>query len=72
MLDTVKKFTLPHFVGLCFIVAGWFISIVNIGLDRFTATSIFTQWTVGGLVTIIFGAYLPEIWIGIRTKFAKK
>ncbi|MBE7410908.1 MAG: hypothetical protein L6Q54_04330 [Leptospiraceae bacterium] len=71
MLDSIKKFTVPHFFGLCFIVTGWFVSIVNIGLDRFTANSIFTQWTVGGLVLIIVGAYLPEIWIGIRNKVAK-
>jgi len=73
-LYIVKKFTdaiIPHTVGLGLIVVGWYISILNVGLNRFQGDVLFTKWTGMGLLIIIIGAYLPEIWIGIRTKFNK-
>lgn len=66
MLENLKKNILPHIAGLAFIFAGWYISILNVGLARFQENILFTKTTFLGLVLIIIGAYIPEIWIKIR------
>ncbi|PJZ69860.1 hypothetical protein CH373_10710 [Leptospira perolatii] len=58
----------PHFVGLVLILVGWWTTIINVGMLRFTDQSYFNQWTISGLVLILIGAYLPEIWIFIWKK----
>ena len=63
---------IPHAAGLILIVSGWLLSIVNVGLDKFGPSAIFTKWTGIGLLIILIGAYLPEIWIGIRDRFGKE
>lgn len=70
MLDKIKQATLPHFIGFCLLVTGWWISILNVGLDKFSPNTMFTPWTFFGLALIIIGAYLPEVWTGSR-KIAK-
>ena len=64
----LKVFLKPHLLGLILMVAGWYISIVNVGLDRFTSTSLITNWTLLGLGMILLGAYIPEI----SRKFSKE
>ncbi|MCE9498987.1 MAG: hypothetical protein K8R21_00470 [Leptospira sp.] len=72
MLDKIRQYTFPHLIGLLLMIAGWLISVINVGLDKFGSSAIITQYTIGGLITIIIGAYFPEIWIGISNKFSKK
>jgi len=64
----LKVLLKPHLLGLILMVAGWYISIVNVGLDRFTSTSLITNWTLLGLGMILLGAYIPEI----SRKFSKE
>jgi len=66
MLDRVKGMIIPHFIGLCFMAGGWFISIMNVGLTRFQLDILFTKWTLSGLALIVLGAYIPDIWQKIR------
>ncbi len=67
------KYILPHLIGLIFIVAGWSVSIIDVGLDRFTRNALMTNTTYTGLAMILFGAYFPEIYIAIGKKiFSKK
>lgn len=72
MFKKIKDALIPHLFGLGLIIAGWYISILNVGLNRFQPDALFTKWTGMGLVLIIIGAYLPEIWIGIRNKFTRE
>ena len=70
-----KKFTdalIPHLVGLGLMVVGWLFSINYVGLNKFQSNVLFTKETGLGLLMIVIGAYLPEIWIGIRGKFSKE
>jgi hypothetical protein len=60
------KIILPHLIGIALILIGWYISILNVGLTRFQTNILFTKWTVMGLVLILIGAYLPEVWRKIR------
>ena len=60
------RIILPHLIGFGLIVIGWYISILNVGLTRFQTNILFTKWTVTGLVLILVGAYLPEVWRKIR------
>ncbi|EMY76938.1 hypothetical protein LEP1GSC060_3408 [Leptospira weilii serovar Ranarum str. ICFT] len=71
-MNTILNYIIPHTIGLILIGIGWYISILNVGLTRFTENVLITKWTIGGLALIITGAYLPEIWIGIRNLFKKK
>ena len=66
MFETIKKNMIPHLVGMIFIFAGWYISILNVGLARFQENILFTKTTLLGLILIIIGAYIPEVWIKIR------
>jgi len=66
MFETIKKNLVPHIIGLIFIFAGWYISILNVGLARFQENVLFTKITFSGLLLIIIGAYIPEVWIKIR------
>lgn len=71
MMDKLMRRLLPQVIGLVVMVLGWYISIVNVGLDKLSAPSIFTQASWTGLMLILIGAYLPQIWIAILNKFNK-
>lgn len=70
-MNTILNYIIPHAVGFIFIAIGWYISILNVGLTRFTENVLITRWTLGGLILILIGAYIPEIWIGTRNLFKK-
>ena len=70
MLDKIKHVVIPHLFGLFFIILGWYISILNVGLARFQANVLFTQWTFLGLILILVGAYIPDVWTWIRGRRA--
>lgn len=65
-MEKTGHFLLPNLIGLIFIVLGWYISILNVGLTRFQPNVLFTKWTLIGLILIITGAYLPRIWNRVR------
>ncbi|AAN47681.1 hypothetical protein ACO2J1_16820 [Leptospira interrogans] len=71
-MNTILNYVIPHAFGLIFITIGWYISILNVGLTRFTENVLITKWTLSGLGMIVVGAYLPEIWISIRNLFKRK
>jgi hypothetical protein len=68
MFEKIKEAVIPHLVGLGLMVAGWLFSINYVGLNKFQSNVLFTKETGLGLLMIVIGAYLPEIWIGIRNK----
>lgn len=49
--------------GAILIVAGWWISMLNISIDRYSAHDFTNFWTLLGLVFIFLGAYLPVMLI---------
>lgn len=67
-MGKILAFLFPNFVGLILILLGWWTTIINVATLRFAGESYFNKWTYTGLTLIIIGAYLPEIWIGIRKK----
>lgn len=71
MLKKITDAIIPHIAGLILIIFGWYISILNVGLSRFQTDVLFSKWTGSGLIIIVIGAYLPEIWIGVRNKVSK-
>ena len=61
-----------HLIGAGLIVAGWWISMLNMSIDRFSGTDYWNFWTVLGLVMIFIGAYIPS-WIAtLRDRKVKK
>lgn len=66
MMEKIGYVIIPNLIGICLMVVGWYISILNVGLTRFQADILFTKWTLLGLILIIIGAYLPRIWSKIR------
>jgi hypothetical protein len=68
MWEKLKNFIIPHLIGLLFIFAGWYLSILNVGLTRFQENVLFTKTTFTGLVLIVIGAYIPGIWKKISGK----
>jgi len=71
MLDKLIRRLLPQSIGFVLMFLGWYISIVNVGLDKFTSPTIFTKASALGLILILLGAYLPQIWIAVLNKFNK-
>lgn len=73
MFERIKGAIIPNLFGIIIMVAGWFISILNIGWNArgYQAPILFTKWTGIGLLVILFGAYLPDVWMGIREKLSK-
>jgi hypothetical protein len=68
MFQRIKQAIIPHMVGLFLMVLGWWISLLNVGLDKFSSNNLlFNFWTLLGLSLIIIGAYLPETWVGLRS-----
>lgn len=71
MMDKLMRRMLPQVIGFCLMTLGWYVSIVNVGLDKFVAPTIFTQSSMFGLLLILVGAYLPQIWIAILNRLNK-
>lgn len=73
MFERIKGAIIPNLFGIIIMVAGWLTSIINIGWNArgYQTPILFTRWTGIGLLMILVGAYLPDIWIGIRDRFSK-
>jgi hypothetical protein len=71
MLKNIMDTLIPHAAGIGLMIMGWYFSILNVGLVRFQTDILLTKWTGIGLLMIICGAYLPWIWIKIRSFFSK-
>ncbi|MBN1533868.1 MAG: hypothetical protein JXA20_14450 [Spirochaetes bacterium] len=67
-MNSFTSVIIPHLIGLFFIVLGWYISILNVGLARFQTNVLFSRWTLIGLILIVLGAYIPNAWGLIRRK----
>lgn len=67
-MQKIKYLIIPHLTGTIFIVLGWYISILNVGLARFQTNILFTRWTFLGLGLIFVGAYIPDAWSWIRSR----
>lgn len=53
---------LAHVIGFVLILGGWYLIIINVGLDRFSPTLIHSKTNLFGLGLILLGAYTPEIF----------
>lgn len=68
----IGKFILPHFIGLVLMVAGWYVSIINVGLFKYNQErALHTKETLAGLGLILVGAYFPQVWMWIGRLFQK-
>ncbi len=72
MFDKVRKYIIPHLLGLALIVLGWFIAIFDASWDRFSQSkALFSNASMLGLFLILIGAYLPDVWVAILKKREK-
>lgn len=71
MIDKFMRRLLPQIIGFVLMGLGWYVSIVNVGLDKLSSPSIFTKASWTGLLLILIGAYLPQLWIAVLNKFNK-
>lgn len=51
-----------HLIGAALIVGGWWITMLNISIDRYGGSDYTNFWTLSGLAMIFVGAYIPT-WI---------
>lgn len=58
--------------GALLMVGGWWLSMLNISIDRYSGTDFTNFWTILGLVMIFVGAYLPFMIVGLRARFVRK
>lgn len=74
MIEKIKYALWPHIVGLFLLAMGWYVSILNASWSKCSQgpASIFSVWTFFGLVVVMMGAYIPEVWIGFRKMSHKK
>ncbi len=72
MLEKIKNYLIAHLIGLSLLLVGWYISVIDSALDRFSAKSIITSSTTVGLCLIVVGAYLPEVLIAISNRHLKQ
>jgi hypothetical protein len=60
-------------IGGLIMVGGWWISMLNVSLDKMAPSPNFTSgWTLFGLAMIFIGAYLPFMIVGLRSRFVHK
>jgi len=71
MLEKLLRRLIPQVIGFLLIIMGWYVSIINVGLDKLTSPTVLTKWSFIGLSITLLGAYLPQIWIMILNKMAK-
>jgi hypothetical protein len=57
-----------YLIGAALMVGGWWLSMLNISIDRYSGTDFTNFWTLLGLGLIFVGAYLPFIVIRIRSR----
>ena len=61
MLSKTGYNFIVNLLGLVLILAGWYISILNVGLNCLQDEKLFTKWTIIGMIFIVIGAYLPRV-----------
>lgn len=61
-----------YLAGAVLLVAGWWISMLNISIDRFQGTDFTNFWTLLGLVLIFIGAYLPIVIAKWRSRTVRR
>lgn len=71
MLEKFWRRALPQAIGFILMSIGWYMSIIDAGLVKFSSVSIITRWTIIGFLMILIGAYLPQIWIFLLNKMQK-
>ncbi|MGV1003936.1 MAG: hypothetical protein ACOYEV_04030 [Candidatus Nanopelagicales bacterium] len=54
--------------GIAAMVAGWWVSMLNISIDRYAGNDFFNFWTVLGLVLILLGALVPQFLISLHNR----
>ena len=72
MLEKIKIYLIAHLIGMAFLLTGWYISVIDSALDRFSSKSLVSPTTTTGLILIIIGAYLPGVWIAIVKRKKKR
>ena len=72
MWESIKNYIFAHTIGLCLLLTGWYISVLDTALDRFSKKAIISSGTTIGLLLIVVGAYLPEVWMAIVKKSKSK
>ncbi len=72
MKNTILNVIVPNVIGFCLMIAGWYLSIVDVGirtrLKTYQEIEYITFLTIAGLVMILVGAYLPRFWSKIRNR----
>ncbi len=72
MMDKILNVIVPNLIGFCLMVAGWYLSIVDVGIrtriKTYQEIEYVTFLTIVGLVMILVGAYLPRLWSKIRNR----
>lgn len=58
--------------GGLLMVAGWWISMLNIRVDNFQDPNFTSFWSLFGLAMIFIGAYLPFMIVSLRGRFVRK
>jgi len=74
-MDSIKSFLVKfggHLLGAGLIVGGWWISMLNMAIDRFSTNDYWNFWTVTGLIMIFIGAYIPTWVAKLHTHKRKK
>ncbi len=72
MMDKIFNVIVPNLIGFCLMIAGWYISIVDVGIrtriKTYQEIEYITFLTIIGLAMILIGAFLPRVWSKIRGK----
>ncbi len=69
-MEKIWNVILPNLIGFCLMIAGWYLSIVDVGvrtrITTYKEIEYITFLTIIGLAMILIGAYLPRLWRKIR------
>ena len=57
-----------YIVGAALLVGGWWLSMLNISIDRYQGSDFTNFWTLLGLALIFLGAYMPPIVVKLRSR----
>lgn len=71
-LGTFLFGAIGYLVGALLMVGGWWLSMLNISIDRYSGTDFINTWTVLGLILIFIGAYIPVAILKYRGHTVRK
>ena len=46
-------------IGAAIMILGWWVSMINISVERYSGVNFTSLWSLAGLALIFVGAYLP-------------